>query len=152
MNLRLIKPSDIEALAGIVEANYTITDALLAKRELRAMFDQKVLPPRYVLAEEKARPLGFAGYSQTWMDYHIYNIFWVNVHPEHQGKGVGTALVRRVIKEIKRQEHGGESLVILLTATNPHLYENKFGFRKITMFKEGKTALMALSLENSNES
>jgi len=58
----------------------------------------------------------------SWMDYNIYNIFWVNVSPIHQGKGIGTALIEKIIKIIKRKK----AKIILLTTSKPKFYSKKF--------------------------
>ena len=77
------------------------------------------------------------------MDYNIYHIFWVNIAPMHQGKGIGTALVQKVITIIKKKNAD----MILLTTSKPKYYSKKFGFKAVSTFHTGEYKLMALKLK-----
>ncbi|MEI7562938.1 MAG: GNAT family N-acetyltransferase [bacterium] len=77
------------------------------------------------------------------MDYNIYNIFWVNVAPVYQGKGIGTALIQKIISIVKRKKAD----MILLTTSKPKFYSQKFAFKTLSKFHEGKYDLMVLKLE-----
>ena len=145
MKIRFIKKSEIAAASKIVGLNWDKKDIPLAKREMMAMFNSKVLAPKYLVAEEKGNIAGIAGYSQSWMDYHVYNIFWVNVHPNYQNRGVGSYLILKILKEIKSHKGENKALLILLSTDKPDFY-TKFGFKSIKNFEKGKSNLMALEL------
>jgi len=148
MRIRLLRKKDISAAARIVTQNYSPHYGRIAKGELGAMFRNKVGGPSYVVAEERGKIIGFAGFVQSWMDFHVYHIFWVNVAPQYQNKGIGTALVKRAITEIKRKRgEDKKAAMILITTTSPAYYKKRFGFKTLALLHRKKYHLMALSLE-----
>ena len=106
---------------------------------MEAMFKNYVINPQYIVAEDKGEIIGLAGYIQSWMDYNIYNIFWVNVAPNYQGKGIGKALVAKVINIIKKKKN---VKMILLTASIPKFYSKNFGFKTLATFETHHNKLM----------
>ncbi len=148
MKIRLIKKNEIKKAVRIVVRNYGYKYESNATREIKEMFGAGVSRPVYYVAEEKSQILGFAGYTQSWMDYHIYEIFWVNVMPERQGQGIGRSLITKIIKEIKNKKNAH---LILLTANGnkklPNYYKKYFGFKTVQLFDKHSYHLMRLSLE-----
>lgn len=145
MKIRKLKKEDIEEIVKIIEKNYDKFYANLCKKELKSLFEFD-LPQEYLVAIGKKRVLGFVGYSQSDIDYHVYEIFWVNVDPFFQNKGIGTELVKKVISNIKNEKGENKyASMILLTARRPDFYRSKFGFKTIAKVKLGKD-LMALKV------
>lgn len=144
MNIRTLQEADIPAAAAIVGKNYSPKDGESATREFQDMFGSAAIKPRYVVAEKEGNIIGVAGFTQSWMDYNVYNIFWVNVDPNHQRKGVGKLLMQRIIDEIKAQP---DSRLILLTTDSPAYYQEHFQFEDLYTFMDGTYRLMCLSLE-----
>lgn len=142
MKIRPLKKADIASAAAIIGKNYSKRDEKYATRELEAMFDRAVGAPIYYVAEEKGKIIGLAGYIQSWMDYSIYQIFWVNVALEHQKSGVGSALIDRVIQAIKTKK---DARYILLSSKLTEYY-SRWGFTAIQPVAEGYS-LMLLSLK-----
>lgn len=143
MKLRALKPSDIKKASKVVGENYSKKDEDLSYKEMEAMFKNYVLKPQYIIAEEKGEIVGLAGYIQSWMDYNVYNIFWVNVSPSRQREGIGSALIQKIIKTIKRKK----AAMILLTTSKPKFYSKKFNFKTLSKFKNRKYDLMVLKLK-----
>jgi predicted N-acetyltransferase YhbS len=149
MLIRPLTETDIPHTAAIVGRNYPeeaekyVASATL---ELHAMFGDAPIKPGYFVAVHDDQILGFAGFMQSWMDYNIYNVFWVNVDPKHQRQGIGKELVRTVIDAIRLDAN---ACMILLTTTSPKYYADHFGFKALQPFMDGEYQLMSLSLENS---
>ena len=134
MKIRNLKKEDIPKLSEIVSSNYSKKYGKTSKIELTASFANKTIPPKYLVTEESGKLLGFAGYMDAWMDYHLAEIFWVNVHPDFQKKGIGTKLVSDIIKKIKKSK----KKMILLTTEKPKFYSERFGFEIISKIGESK--------------
>lgn len=138
---------DVKEAASIVRKNYSKQYEKLASNELKEMFSSSSNRPIYFVAKHNKEVVGFAGYIQSWMDYSIYEIFWVNVLPEKQKKGIGRMLVSKIIGEIKKKKN---SRTILLSANhtvgNSSYYKQQFGFRAVFKFGN-RYHLMALLLK-----
>ncbi len=145
MKIRPLREDDILHASKITGENYSLRYAKNSIREMRASFDNPVIAPKYVVAEDKGKIVGYGGYIQSWMDYHVYNLFWINVSPNRQREGIGTKIVKRLISEIKRQRGmDKKALMILLTTSKPKFYSKCFGFKVLTKFKHDRNYLMCL--------
>jgi ribosomal protein S18 acetylase RimI-like enzyme len=148
MKIRLLQKSDIDQAAAIVGRNYSKKYEKSSHLELSDMFDAGVIKPTYFVAEEDDKIIALAGFIQSWMDYSLYEIFWVNVLPEKQRLGLGQKMVWRLISEIKKKKG---ACGILLTANGlkniPKWYKNKFKFKTIQKFEKNNDDIMYLSLE-----
>jgi N-acetylglutamate synthase-like GNAT family acetyltransferase len=146
MIIRPLKEEDIDSCSKIVGENYSGKYANNSILEMGEMFGEALIKPEYVVAEENNKIIGFGGYIQSFMDYHVYQIFWINVIPENQGNGIGTNLVQTIIKKIKNiNEKDKKPLVIQLTTTKPRFYEERFKFKIVSELKEG-SYLMVLNV------
>lgn len=138
--IRFLKTNqDIEQAVAIIVENHGRKYEKPARAEIKEMSAVRLDPPRFFVAEENNKVIGLAGFCGAWFDYGIYEMFWVNVKKSHQGKGIGTALINRVIKEVKKEK---SSKFIIITARIPKFYEDKFGFEKIKGLGEGKYMLI----------
>lgn len=146
MNIRFLQESDIPQASAIVGKNYNKPYEEMSAAEMQEMFGSATIKPKYMVVEEDDTIVACAGFMQSWMDYNIWNIFWVNVDPDRQRCGIGKQLVQRVIDEIK-EDMGGVCL-ILLTTDSPSYYADHFGFVTLQSFLSGAYQLMSLSLED----
>ncbi|HLA22917.1 MAG TPA: GNAT family N-acetyltransferase [Candidatus Nanoarchaeia archaeon] len=138
MKLRLLRKGDILSCSKIVGENYSKKYEKNSTKEMKEMFSKSLIKPRYIVAEKNYEILGFGGYTQSFMDYHVYQIFWINVKPNFQNKGIGTKIVKRIIEDIKKTNvEGKKPLLIQLTTTNPNFYKKIFNFKTIAILKEG---------------
>ncbi len=141
MKIRKMKLHEVPNASKIVGINYSKKYEKSSKLEIQAMFSDYIIKPEYLCAEEEHNILGFAGYMQSWMDYSAYEIFWVNVLPGHQRKGIGTFLVNAILAKIKKKRGAH---IVLLTTDKPGFYRN-LGFKTLAKFKK-TNHLMILKL------
>lgn len=137
--VRLLERQDIPAAVDIVTQNYPEEQEYIARvrGELESAFGNGVFRPSYVAAEENGVVVGFAGYMQAAMDYDVYEVFWVNVAPAFQGRGVGSALVDEVLRRVT----SAGAKTVLLTTTTPEWYE-RWGF-SVLLKHSGDYVLMS---------
>lgn len=152
--IRSMTVDDVPLLANIVSRNYNRHCAEAFHHEARCAFYHYPFPPRFIVAEDADKGvIGCACWNTDWVSWGIFNLSWVQVHPEHQGAGIGTALVNAALDELRPQA----SLVMLAT-TKPKYYE-RWGFEALRTYSatvEYETAgevetLMALALRPPNQ-
>ncbi|MDO8499841.1 MAG: GNAT family N-acetyltransferase [bacterium] len=143
MRLRALKQSEIEEAARIVGANYSEAFRHSTAKEMRQMFLSGAIKPYYLVAIDRGRIVGLGGFIQSWMDYSVYELFWINVRKEFQRKGVGTVIVVELLKIIKKKQ----GALVLLSTLKPKFYY-QFGFKKLKHQKiDSGYVLMELGLK-----
>jgi ribosomal protein S18 acetylase RimI-like enzyme len=150
VKVRKLRKNEISLVCKIVRENYPLggSEKLSEKKyraEFKAMFAHSVIKPENYVVEKDGEIIGFAGFFQSWMDYNIYEICWVNIKPKYQHKGVGKFLINELIRIIKKKK--GARLV-LLAAIVVDFYKI-FGFKDLKIFDVGGYKLMYLDLKNS---
>lgn len=92
----------------------------------------------YLVAEEDGRVIGYA-YAVQWRTRAAYRYTvesTVYLDPTHRGKGMGTALYRALLEELKtRGFHVVIGGITLPNPTSVALHE-KLGFKKVADFEE----------------
>ena len=145
MKIRKATEKDIKQMFEIIISNGSKYPRALAMKELKEMFSLSLIRPTYLLLEDKKEILGFGGFSQSWADNMIYNLFWINIHPNFKGEGVGKRIVEALIKEVKKIKEPKAKMIILSTKI-PSFYK-KFGFRNITSKYDRDYVLMGMILK-----
>lgn len=131
-----MQEGDIDALVGIIDQNYP-EEAYepKARKEIADAFSKGPIKPAYLVVEDlDGAPIAFGGYIQSWMDYHIYELFWVNVAKHFQGKGIGTHLVQALINAITVRDAQAE--LICITTQRQKFYE-QLGFTAVHILAKG---------------
>jgi ribosomal protein S18 acetylase RimI-like enzyme len=124
----------------IVAENYDRTMALNLDRELSDVFSNSSFPPRFFVLKQDNEVIGLGCYTISWMDYGVYEISWINVDQQHQGRGLGTFLVSRIIEELQAKK----ARVILLFASKAVSLYERLGFMRVAAF--GHDHLMVLGI------
>lgn len=91
MNFREATPDDGPCLADIYRSCLTIADWLPEGASEKAHFDRDTEGERLFLVEEGGEVLGFVSVWEP--DSFLHHLY---VHPEAQGRGVGTLLLRHL--------------------------------------------------------
>lgn len=146
ITLRTLCVADIPACVAIVGRNYDEEYAQDAADELQHMFEKNVVGLSYVVAEEDGVVVGFAGCANTWVDYHVSGIFWVNVRPENQRCGIGKRMVMEVVNILSQNRKHRTDLIILTARSEVQGYYNKIGFKTLLIFGPKDYALMGFLL------
>lgn len=104
-----VRQEDLETVRGIVEATgYFTPDEVLVALEL--VQDHLVKGAAesgyyFVFADQDGRTIGYTCYGPIPCTISSFNLYWIAVHPEFQGRGIGQALMRETEK--KMQSAGG---------------------------------------------
>lgn len=134
MEIREIEKRDVWACTNIVAENW---GAVVADRfwdEVQhAWLHGFKWPPRYYVAEEGGVILGFAGMMESWLMHGVWDLIWINVRKEHQGRGVGKLLTERRLHEIDRLKGSA----INLMTQKPEFFE-RFGFAEVATLDDWK--------------
>src|ERR1700751_5567673 len=100
---------------------------------------EREAPPIYYVAEVDGDLAGFAGMIPTWLREGVWDFTWINVRKEYRSEGIGSALMRHRIAEVRRC--AGE-IVHLMTMT-PDWF-GRFGFQAVASY--GDWQLMAMRM------
>ncbi len=141
--IRPVKPSDATAIVSIYNhyiINSTATFELesIAVEEMRQRIEMISAKHPYIVFEEDNQLLGYA-YASDWKQRKAYSqsvVSSVYLHPEAQGKGIGTQLYSRLLEALKNSDiHAVIGGISLPNEASIALHE-KFGFEKVAQFKE----------------
>ncbi len=97
MRLQRAGLEDMHAVAALhrltMRASLSYLPELHSADEDLEFFQTQLFPNNHIwLVEEGGEILGYAAHSPGWLN-HLY------VHPDHQGRGVGAALVRQAMAD-----------------------------------------------------
>ncbi len=101
---RISRLTDITGFftAAEVQVAVELVNERLAKGETSGYY--------YVMAEHYGRLAGYACYGPIACTVSSYDVYWIAVHPDYQGKGLG----RRILKEVERliRQGGGTRIYV----------------------------------------
>lgn len=125
VSIRPERPDDEEAIAAVVEAAFESTAEARLVGAIRA--SPYFSPDLSLVAELDSRIVGHVMISRATLDdgerhRPVANLSPLAVAPEHQGRGIGSALV---VEVTERADRRGEPLVIL---EGSPAYYGRFGF------------------------
>ncbi|MDR0628208.1 MAG: GNAT family N-acetyltransferase [Treponema sp.] len=141
--IRTVKSTDVMAICGIY--NHYVTHTVISfeenpvsitEMENRIVDISAVYP--WLVWEEAGELMGYA-YVNTWKDRRAYRFSLENsiyLKQGHEGKGLGTCLLTRLLEEVKKT--GVHAVIAGITLPNERsiaLHE-RLGFTKIAQFKE----------------
>lgn len=140
--IRELDPTkDILPCRDIVAANWGETVAQHFNKEVNHLIlCNMAWPPIYYVAEIDDRIVGFAGMMPSWLMNGIWDLIWINIHPDFQGRGIGQLLTSHRIDQIR--ERDGTAIHLM---TKQYSFFRKFGF-KVTHVYDGQWALMLKQL------
>jgi ribosomal protein S18 acetylase RimI-like enzyme len=109
---RRLQRSDFEPIESLLRAagNFTEVEAATAGEMVRASLDEPNTTYKVLVAERDGRSLGYALFGQTAFTDGTWDLYWIAVHPDAHGNGIGKTLLLAVEDEVRRS--GGRILVI----------------------------------------
>lgn len=122
-----VVPSDLEAVRQIVQSTGFFTDdeidiaVELADAELGAAGSSGY---NFIFCEREGRVLGYTCFGPVICTEGSYDLYWIAVHRDHQGSGVGGRLLARTEKSIRGM--GGRRIYI--ETASRELYRPTQGF------------------------
>jgi ribosomal protein S18 acetylase RimI-like enzyme len=91
----------------------------------------------YVSSEESA-VTGYFCIGQTPLTDGTYDLYWIAVDPDHQGKGIGKQLLRFAEKLVK--ESGGRLIVAETSSTEKYqatrMFYQRSGYAEVTRIRD----------------
>jgi ribosomal protein S18 acetylase RimI-like enzyme len=145
MEFRKAKKEDISKMFKILKVNNPKYPKKLALKELNEMFSKSLIKPTYIIAKDKKEILAFGGFCPSWTDNLIFNIFWINTNPKDKNQGIGSKLIKNLIKRIKETKKFKVKMILISTKI-PNFYK-KFGFKTIKRNYDKNYDLMGLKLK-----
>ncbi|MDJ0632336.1 MAG: GNAT family N-acetyltransferase [Xenococcaceae cyanobacterium MO_188.B29] len=127
--IRLATPNDHKAIMAIAE-----TIGLFSPQELEELggmlgeyFDGNLGSDRFWITYDDGELLGVAYYAPELYTYGTWNLYFIAVHPNHQGKGFGGKLLSYVEKMLTER---GERLLLVETSGLPNFERTRAFYRK----------------------
>lgn len=141
--IRAVHPTDAAAIAAIYAdyvSNTTISFELVAPtvQQMQERITALSAHYPYLVWEETGRILGYC-YAHAWKERAAYAHTWettVYLAPQAKGRGIGTALMQRLIADARAT--GCHALIACITDDNTasRAFHEKLGFRKVSHFSQ----------------
>jgi GNAT superfamily N-acetyltransferase len=123
-----VRDEDRETVREIVEATgyFTPSEVPVAVELVQENLAKGAVASGYffIFAEHGGRTIGYICYGPIPCTLSSYNLYWIAVHPDAQGKGLGKALMREVESRIRAV--GGDRIYI--DTSYKAQYEDTRGF------------------------
>lgn len=136
-----IKPSDIEAIADVVESSGFFSDEEIeiAIELAEEKLDQKdACSYQFLFAEDKERLLGYTCYGLVPATAFSYDLYWIVVSQDLRGHGLGTLLMTETERVIWMC--GGRQIYAETSSRNQYKPTHKFyencGYKKEALLKD----------------
>lgn len=119
--LRPMRPQDVAALVRITrDTGFFRPDEVTTAQEVLEECVAKGESSGYYVhvSEESGNPLGYVCFGPTPLTIGTWDLYWIAVAPEHQGRGIGTRLIR--LAEAEMCQRGGRQ--VLVETSSQELY------------------------------
>ena len=93
---------------------------------LAPYFQQVQAGPQFWLTDDEGGPVAVAYYAPERMTEGTWNLYLIAVHPQHQGKGRGSALLRQVEAALAER---GERVLLVETSGLPEFDRTRAFYR-----------------------
>ncbi len=139
LEIRSLKKEDRDEILNILESCNVFSE-----KEIKVAMELIDLcisgSPDYlvdVLSDGK-RLIGYVCYGENPLAFKVWDLYWICISPDSQGKGYGEILLKRVEKSVK--EYGGNSIFIetssLPSYERARKFYEKFGYKIACVIKD----------------
>ncbi len=127
--IRPAKPNDKKALIAIAEAIDLFNPEELEQLGgmLTEYFDSNLGGDQFWIVYDDIDPVGVAYYAPEQYADGTWNLYFIAVHPDHQGKGYGTELLQYVEQTLKAR---GERILLVETSGLPDFSRTRAFYHK----------------------
>lgn len=111
---RILKESDIADIRNILEStgffyDFEVEVALELAQENLKLGEEKS-GYVFIIVEQEGRPVAFACYGKNTCTFHSYDLYWMVVHQDQKGRGIGKIMLKMVEEDVARL--GGKKIWI----------------------------------------
>ncbi len=131
--VRHVQPGDVTALKSIIDATGLFPSEMLDG--MIAGFLKGTAADECWLTIDNGGLKALAYYAAERMTAGTWNLLLIAVHPDHQRKGYGAAMVRAVEHELRKQ---GERLLLIETSGLPAFERARIFYDKLGYDREAK--------------
>jgi ribosomal protein S18 acetylase RimI-like enzyme len=131
--IRPVKPDDLAGLKSVIDANGLFPSELLEDM-LAGYFDGTASDDMW-LVDDDTGPVAVAYYAPERMTEGTWNLYLIAVHPDRQGRGCGTALLRHVEQALAAR---GERILLVETSGLPDFKRTRAFYRKCGYDEEAR--------------
>jgi|BarGraIncu00222A_1022003.scaffolds.fasta_scaffold101652_1 GNAT superfamily N-acetyltransferase len=116
---------DLPGVLAVASSGFSRADAQMAQPDFNQMFSPAAWRPFFYVAVSQGdeRIIGVTGYAVSWLNYSVYDLFWVGVLKEFQKKGIGKALVEQCLSDLATIADQ-----VILATDIPKFYEKNWKF------------------------
>lgn len=126
--------ADTDRLVGTVDATGLFPGELLVEM-LAGYLDGRSPEEGWLTAEIDGAAAAVAHYAPERMTEGTWNLLLIAVHPEHQGKGVGQALMCEAESALQR---AGQRLLLVETSGLPEFARTRDFYRRLDYVEEAR--------------
>ena len=124
--IRTILRDDTTALKGVIDATGLFPGEMLDGM-LADLFSGEASPDIW-LTDDDSGPIGLAYCAPERMTQGTWNLYLIAVHPDRQGQGRGTAILRYVEQELAAK---GERVLLVETSGLPAFERTRAFYRQL---------------------
>lgn len=93
---------------------------------------------KYILMEYDSKIIGYTCYGEIGCTKNRYDLFWIVVHNDYRGMGLGSRLILETEKKIL--ERGGKKIYVETSSSEPYYPTRQFyikcGYKQEAEFKD----------------
>ncbi len=127
--IRSATPDDKKALMAIADAINLFSSQELSELDniISEHFNGNLGEDHFWITYDDSEPVGVAYYAPEQYAYGTWNLYFIAVHPNRQGEGIGAKLLRYVEQMLGER---GERLLLVETSGLPNFERTRAFYRK----------------------